>query len=200
MLLALDCMPSYPCTTPPYGWVEHGASSQHDLSLSLPCSYSDKLLSIIRDHPSDVFMVFCNTVSSCDWASHFLQANSIPATKLHAGFRASVCYHARVHHTQTLRLHEAHAVCLQQSCVVCVVHGMRVAYTVVHCVGWCTAYTYSGFVLQSRKDLIQPFCEGQTRVLVCTDLASRGIHHEKVHQKMSQFLQWKKTVFLWPYR
>ena len=34
--------------------------------------------------------------------------------------------------------------------------------------------------VQSRKDLIQPFNEGETRVLVCTDLASRGIHHDKV--------------------
>jgi superfamily II DNA/RNA helicase len=83
---------------------------------------ADKLLTIVRDHPSDVFMIFCNTVSSCDWATHFLQSNGIPVTTLHAGFRAS-----------------------------------------------------------RRKDLMQPFCDGETRVLVCTDLASRGIHHDKVH-------------------
>ena len=56
-------------------------------------TYSEKLLSIIRDHPRDVFMVFCNTIPSCDWTSHFLQANGVPTTKLHAGFRASVHTH-----------------------------------------------------------------------------------------------------------
>ena len=42
------------------------------------------------------------------------------------------------------------------------------------CVCVCVLFT------QSRKDLVQPFTEGETRVLVCTDLASRGIHFDKV--------------------
>lgn len=33
---------------------------------------------------------------------------------------------------------------------------------------------------QSRKDLMGPFSDGETRVLVCTDLASRGIDNDKV--------------------
>ena len=56
-------------------------------------THTDKLLSIIRGHPTDVFMVFCNTVASCDWTSHFLMTNGIPATKFHAGFRASVLHY-----------------------------------------------------------------------------------------------------------
>ena len=30
---------------------------------------------------------------------------------------------------------------------------------------------------------MEPFIEGRTRVLVCTDLASRGIDHDKVQQR-----------------
>ena len=40
--------------------------------------------------------------------------------------------------------------------------------------------TVMNFGFQRRKDLMQPFCDGETRVLVCTDLASRGIDHDKV--------------------
>ncbi|CAI8041501.1 DEAD-box ATP-dependent RNA helicase 39 [Geodia barretti] len=58
---------------------------------------ADKLLSIIRECPGDVFMVFCNTVSSCDWTSHFLQTNRTPVTTLHAGFRASVRFYHSLH-------------------------------------------------------------------------------------------------------
>ena len=60
-------------------------------------SITDKLLSIVRECPGDVFMVFCNTVSSCDWTSHFLQTNGIPVTTLHAGFRASVRFYHSLH-------------------------------------------------------------------------------------------------------
>lgn len=44
-----------------------------------------------------------------------------------------------------------------------------------------TVLNNSCVYMQSRKHLMRPFCEGETRVLVCTDLASRGIDYDKVH-------------------
>lgn len=82
---------------------------------------SAKLLELIREHPADVFIVFCNTVPSCDWTAHHLETNGIPAIKLHAGFSPA-----------------------------------------------------------DRKDLLKNFSSGETRVLLCTDIASRGIDLPKV--------------------
>ena len=45
----------------------------------------------------------------------------------------------------------------------------------------------TGF-MQSRKNLMAPFCDGETRVLVCTDLASRGIDHDKVWKSLEVLL------------
>lgn len=54
-------------------------------------SIVEKLLSLLRANPCDVTLVFCNTVSSCDWTAHFLQDRGVPVVKLHAGFSPMVC-------------------------------------------------------------------------------------------------------------
>ena len=49
-------------------------------------------------------------------------------------------------------------------------HTRNIINTECTCVCW----------FQSRKGLMRPFSDGETRVLVCTDLASRGIDNDKV--------------------
>ncbi len=49
-------------------------------------------MSIVRAYPSDVFIVFCNTVPSCDWTAYYLRSNDVPVVKLHAGFSSKVLY------------------------------------------------------------------------------------------------------------
>ena len=49
-------------------------------------------------------------------------------------------------------------------------------------------YTIVTGFMQSRKNLMAPFCDGETRVLVCTDLASRGIDHDKVWKSLEVLL------------
>lgn len=82
---------------------------------------SEMLLSIINSSPTDVYMVFCNTVPSCDWTAHYLRANGVELTKLHAGFSS-----------------------------------------------------------MDRRNLLKEFASGSSRVLVCTDIASRGIDARQV--------------------
>lgn len=77
---------------------------------------AEKLASLVKTLPNDVFMVFCNTVPSCDWTARYLRSQDVPLTKLHGGFSAV-----------------------------------------------------------NRMDLLKGFQRGESRVLVCTDIASRGI-------------------------
>ena len=51
---------------------------------------ADKLVSIVKANPKDMFMVFCNTVPSCDWTARHLRSYDIPLTKLHGGFSSVV--------------------------------------------------------------------------------------------------------------
>ena len=51
---------------------------------------TEKLLLLVKEHPSDVFIVFCNTVPSCDWTAHYLESGGVPVVKLHAGFSPAV--------------------------------------------------------------------------------------------------------------
>ena len=51
---------------------------------------ADKLLHLVESCQSDVFIVFCNTVPSCDWTARFLVRNGVPVVKLHAGFSSQV--------------------------------------------------------------------------------------------------------------
>jgi len=46
---------------------------------------SERLVSLLQSEPSGIFMVFCNTVPSCDWTTHHLKCNGIPVVKLHGG-------------------------------------------------------------------------------------------------------------------
>lgn len=54
---------------------------------------ADKLLYLIQSRQYDVFIVFCNTVPSCDWTARFLTKNDVPVIKLHAGFSSQVTYY-----------------------------------------------------------------------------------------------------------
>ena len=51
----------------------------------------DELVSLINSHPTDILIVFCNTVRSCDWTTHNLKSHNIDMIKLHGGFSAVVC-------------------------------------------------------------------------------------------------------------
>ena len=78
-------------------WVTHcrhelTTKTLSSISPSFPPSLAEKLLSVVMDNPKDVFMVFCNTVSSCDWTSHFLKSQDIPAVRIHAGLYPSVSH------------------------------------------------------------------------------------------------------------
>ncbi len=52
----------------------------------------ERLLNVMEANAEDVFMVFCNTVSSCDWTAQHLQSHGITLIKLHGGFSAVVKY------------------------------------------------------------------------------------------------------------
>lgn len=83
---------------------------------------AESLISVIRSNPKDVFMVFCNTIQSCDWTARYLKSHDVTVVKLHGGFSAL-----------------------------------------------------------NRKDILKEFQQGDTKVLVCTDIASRGIHSSHVN-------------------
>ena len=55
-----------------------------------PSLCTEKLLSLIQESPRDVFMVFCNTVPSCDWTAGYLREYQVPVVKLHGGFAPQV--------------------------------------------------------------------------------------------------------------
>lgn len=67
------------------------ANRQAQLELKFLLS-ADKLLHLLQSRPSDVFIVFCNTVPSCDWTARFLIKNDVPVIKLHAGFSSQVSF------------------------------------------------------------------------------------------------------------
>lgn len=50
----------------------------------------DELLSVINSRPSDIFIVFCNTVPCCDFISRYLKTNDVDVMRLHGGFSATV--------------------------------------------------------------------------------------------------------------
>lgn len=106
-------------------------------------SYSERLLTIFQHNRSDVAIVFCNTVPSCDWTAHFLTNNDIPVVKLHGGFSPLV---------RTI----------SDSCIYMSLIG--------------------SVCLQDRKNLLKEFKEGKSRILVCTDIASRGIDSSHVRR------------------
>ena len=111
----------------------------------------EKLLEIIHGSSDDVFMVFCNTVPSCDWTAHYLRSNGVELTKLHAGFSSMVRQHIdRTKDTSLVSLPSFPS-------------------------------------LQDRRNLLKEFASGSTRVLVCTDIASRGIDAKKVGEKYTTF-------------
>lgn len=56
---------------------------------------AEQLLSLIQSSPRDVFMVFCNTVPSCDWTARYLSDHNVPVIKLHGGFAPQVSYSCR---------------------------------------------------------------------------------------------------------
>ena len=56
----------------------------------------------------------------------------------------------------------------------------------------------TGF-MQSRKNLMAPFCDGETRVLVCTDLASRGIDHDKVWKSLEVGMYMPLSCAIFPF-
>ena len=65
-----------------------------------PSLCTEKLLSLIQESPRDVFMVFCNTVPSCDWTAGYLREHQVPVVKLHGGFAPQVscfqCLHVYI--------------------------------------------------------------------------------------------------------
>ncbi|XP_062502583.1 uncharacterized protein LOC134179663, partial [Corticium candelabrum] len=81
-----------------------------------PEDKAERLLDIIRHRPRDVVMVFCNTVSSCDWVAAYLAENAIFPIKLHGSVSSL-----------------------------------------------------------ERSERLRLYREGRSKVLVCTDVASRGI-------------------------
>ena len=112
--------------------------------------FPEKLAALVKALPDDVFMVFCNTIPSCDWTARFLRSQEIPLTKLHGGFSAVVSYMGPL----------------------------------------VTALEMSLVALQNRKDLLKGFQQGESKVLVCTDIASRGIDTSRVSQEVASTLGW----------
>lgn len=97
-----------------------------------------------------MFIVFCNTVPSCDWTAYYLQSNNVPVVKLHAGFSSQV---------------------LPSPPLPPSLERLKVS---------------SPSLLQDRKNLLKKFATGEgCRVLVCTDIASRGIDLTQVGQLTS---------------
>ena len=47
---------------------------------------------------------------------------------------------------------------------------------------------------------MQPFSDGETRVLVCTDLASRGIHNDKVTKTLCKIRRCRAVIYRIPPR
>ena len=67
---------------------------------------TEKLLSLIQESPRDVFMVFCNTVPSCDWMAGYLREHQVPVVKLHGGFAPQVsCFSIVVRGIARFHLH-----------------------------------------------------------------------------------------------
>ena len=120
-------------------------------------------------------MVFCNTVPSCDWTTHHLKCNGIPVVKLHAGFSPMVSQVALPVVSPSIWL----------------VMGGRSLGTILgylgecsllaQCKCYCCPTKFAVFsVVQDRKNLLKEFTNGKARVLVCTDIASRGIDSTQV--------------------
>ena len=116
-------------------WFFYFSSSLFD------CNFfsTESLISVIRSNPKDVFMVFCNTIQSCDWTARYLKSHDVTVVKLHGGFSALVnSFYPNLS---------------------------------------CSIHFYPS---QNRKDILKEFQQGDTKVLVCTDIASRGIHSSHV--------------------
>jgi superfamily II DNA/RNA helicase len=120
----------------------------------------DELLEVIKqDTTSKQILVFCMSSSSCNATEHFLTENGLVTAALHGEIPPMV----------SARNYPRYICCCE-------------------CIHYCTLTPLLWYCCpQRRKEQWEKFKSGEARILVCSDIASRGLDIESVSKRMFSF-------------